>query len=82
MVLARPSVVKERRRRCACAAAVVIGPGYEFGGLLLSLVREVEVLPVPKRSANVWPAKDDRRVRGGELLESSVMVCVVYKIAR
>lgn len=76
-VLLRPNVVNESLRRCACAAAVVIGPGYEFGGLLLLLspvVLEIELRPEPKISASVWPAKEERRVRGGELFGSSAMI--------
>ena len=67
----RPSVVKERRRLWAWAAAWEIGPGYCWvgGELLLLFVsfdgRETDCLPVPKRSAKVWPAKEERRARGG-----------------
>ncbi|KAL9076039.1 MAG: hypothetical protein Q9157_003789, partial [Trypethelium eluteriae] len=73
----RPRVVRERRRRWAWAAAEVMGPGKgdvvwggedDDGGEY----REVEpgLEPGPKRSAKVWPAKEERRrevaVAGGE----------------
>jgi hypothetical protein len=64
----RPTVVRERRRCWAWAAAVVIGPGTVVGPLLPALAGRV-----PKRSTNC-PAMEERRLpvalgegRGGEL---------------
>jgi len=55
-----PIVVRERRRRWACAAASVMEPAME--PLVMALEAEgAEVDEVrPKRSTN-WPAKEERR---------------------
>jgi hypothetical protein len=64
----RPTVVRDRRRCWACAAAVVMGPGTLVGPLPPPLAERV-----PKRSTNC-PAMEERRLpvalgegRGGEL---------------
>lgn len=82
----RPRVVTERRRRWALAAAWVMGPGICWVGGELELVsvlfagagRETDWRPVPKRSAKVWPAKEERRARvgGGDCWSSFDIVVV------
>lgn len=79
----RPSVVTDRRRCWAWAAAVVMGPGTCWvGGELPPVPAEVRWADerlVPNRSANVWPAKDERRWRDGEGAEvgsSAIVSCV------
>ena len=61
----RPMVVNESRRCWALAAAWEMGPGNWVGGELLFVPslegRETEGRPVPNRSANVWPAREERR---------------------
>ena len=62
----RPRVVKERRRRWAWDAAWLIAPGpcWDGGGLLFSFEgRDIDDRPLPNRSAKVWPAKEERRLR-------------------
>lgn len=59
------------RRRWAWAAALVMGPGYWpcwLSALVVGTLRgaETDERPVPNKSANVAPAKDERRVRGGD----------------
>jgi hypothetical protein len=68
----RPRVVNDIRLRCAWAAALVMEPGYWpcwLSPLLLpGTLRgaDTDGRPVPNKSANVAPAKDERLVRGGD----------------